>query len=59
MGLTDRQVVDWRGLVADRIEAMAWDRVVADVSPFLEHAEDVGMLTKENVLGLVTGSMSR
>lgn len=51
MDLTEQRIAAWRSLVADRIEAMEWDRVVADVSPFLERAEDVGMLTRENVLG--------
>ena len=53
MELTDQQISDWRSLVADRVAAMEWDRVVADVRPFLERAEDVGMLTRENVLGLL------
>ena len=53
MELTDRQISAWRGLMADRITAMEWDRVVADVSPFLERTEDLAMLTRENVLGLL------
>jgi predicted nucleotidyltransferase component of viral defense system len=57
--LTDQQISAWRSLVVDRIAAMEWNRVVADVSPFLERTEDVGMLTRENVLGLLKGSTSR
>ncbi len=53
MELTDQQISAWRSLVADRVAAMEWDRVVADVRPFLERAEDVGMLTRENVLNLL------
>ena len=53
MELTNQQVSDWRSLVADRVVAMAWDRVVADVSPFLERREEMAMLTKENVLRLL------
>ena len=53
MELTDRQVSAWRTLVTDRIAAMEWDRVVADVSPFLERTEDLAFLTKENVLSLL------
>lgn len=44
---------DKSSLLADRIAAMEWDRVVTDVRPFFERAEDVGMLTRENVLGLL------
>ena len=53
MQLTDRQVVDWRNLVAERITAMEWHRVVEDVHPFLERTEDLGLLTRENVLSLL------
>ena len=56
MELTDQQVSDWRDLVADRIAAMEWNRVIADISPFLERTEDLAMLTKENVLGLLRRS---
>ncbi len=58
MEMTDRQISAWRSLIADRVAAMEWDRVVADVRPFLERTEDVNMLTRENVLGLLKGSMS-
>ena len=51
--LTDQQVAEWRGLVTDRIAAMEWNRVIADVRPFLERAEDLAMLRREYVLGLL------
>ena len=35
MKLTDRQIANWRDLVADRIMSMDWKRVVEDVSPLL------------------------
>lgn len=53
MSLTDSQLGDWRSIVADRIAAMEWDRVVADVRPFLEQAEDLAMLKREGVLKLL------
>ena len=34
MDLTKAEVAGWRKLVADRVAAMDWDRVVADVSRF-------------------------
>lgn len=51
--LTDSELRDWRGIVAERVAAMDWDRVVADVQPFLERAEDVAMLAREGVLALL------
>jgi hypothetical protein len=56
MELTDLQVAGWRDLVSDRLAAMEWNRAVADVRPFLERAEDLALLTQENVLGLLRRS---
>ena len=53
MAETTGSVEDWRRLVADRINAMDWDRVTADVSPFLESSREIAMLTRENVLSLL------
>jgi hypothetical protein len=40
----------WRETVRDRLEALAWDRVVADVRPFLEIEGETSLLIQENVL---------
>jgi len=40
----------WRGVVRDRLQTMRWDRVVADVRPFLELSASPGLLTPENVM---------
>lgn len=53
MTMSDRQVANWRSLIGDRIAAMDWDLVIADVSPFLERSEELAMLNRENVLGLL------
>ena len=53
MGLSDTAVGRWRTLVAERITAMDWDRVVADVAPFLERSEEIELLTRDNVLNLL------
>jgi len=45
---------NWRGLVWERIETSKWEQVVADVRPFLERAEDIRLLTKENLLSLLS-----
>jgi predicted nucleotidyltransferase component of viral defense system len=41
---------NWREQVQRRVQRMAWERVVADVRPFLEPGADAGLLTRENVL---------
>ena len=41
----------WRGAVAERVEALPWEAIVADVRPFLESGEE--MATKAEVLGLL------
>jgi len=41
---------NWREAVRNRLQTIAWDRVVADVRPFLEPSADLDLLTLENVL---------
>ena len=53
VGLSDAQIEDWRTLVQTRLKEMDWDRVRADVSPFLERTEDTSLLTRENLLSLL------
>lgn len=53
MDLSDSDVAEWRVLIADRVARMDWDRVVADVRPFLERSEEIEMLTRKNVLRLL------
>ena len=59
MELTDRRVADRKDLVAERIAAMEWSRVVADVQPFLERSEEIAFLSRENVLSLLKQRGSR
>jgi hypothetical protein len=33
-----------------RISKYHWDKVIADVRPFVEKQRDLGMLTKENLI---------
>jgi len=44
---------NWRQLVCRRVEMLSWKQIVEDVRPFLERAEDVALLTKENLLALL------
>jgi hypothetical protein len=50
--LTDQS---WRPLVLQRVEALDWKRVVADVEPFLERPADTALLTRENLTSLLSG----
>jgi predicted nucleotidyltransferase component of viral defense system len=45
---------NWREIVSDRLQALSWDRVVSDVRPFLEADTDTGLLTRENLLRVVS-----
>ncbi len=41
---------NWREIVRDRLQTLAWDQVVADVRPFLEPSANLDLLTLENVM---------
>ena len=43
----------WRAAVRERLEALNWRQVGSDVGPFLERQEEVGLVTKGNVLSLL------
>ena len=44
---------NWREIVRSRIEAMSFEQALEDVRPFLEPTEDVGLLTKNNLMSLL------
>ena len=41
---------NWRSLLRDRMNDLDWERVISDVSPFLENPGDMEFLTKENII---------
>ena len=45
---------NWRAAIRRRLDALAWDRVAADVRPFLEREADVELLTRENAARLLS-----
>jgi hypothetical protein len=45
---------NWRGVVYARLESVAWEQALDDVRPFLSATEDPALLTRENVLRLLT-----
>ena len=48
---------NWRATIRRRLDALAWDRVAADVRPFLEREADVELLTRENAVRLLSERM--
>lgn len=40
----------WREAVSAKVGSLNWRDVLADVRPFLQHSEDIAMLTQENVV---------
>jgi hypothetical protein len=43
----------WRQRIEEKLEAMDWRQVLADVRPFLENSHELDLLTLENLLGLL------
>lgn len=44
---------DWRNAIARRLRDLDWQRVVADVRPFLERDQDVESMQEDNVARLL------
>lgn len=45
----------WPTHLVNRVGSMDWNSVIADVSPFLEDSHDIELLTRENVLSMLSG----
>jgi hypothetical protein len=43
----------WRRLVRGRLRGLPWERIRADVTPFLESGDDAGLVTPENLSRLL------
>jgi len=41
---------NWRAMVRRRLQAVPWERIVADVRPFLSPGADLALLTPENLM---------
>lgn len=46
----------WRTPVLDRVQNADWSRIVADVQPFLEDSSEIDLVTRENLVRLISGS---
>jgi hypothetical protein len=47
--------VTWRALVRQRVETYDWERVVADVQPFLESPSEIDLVSRENADRVLRG----
>jgi predicted nucleotidyltransferase component of viral defense system len=46
-------VNNWRDEISMRISGFDWDKVIADIRPFVDKQKDLEMLTRENLLSLL------
>jgi predicted nucleotidyltransferase component of viral defense system len=46
-------VENWREIVRSKVELISFEQALDDLQPFLGASEDIGLLTKENLLGLL------
>jgi hypothetical protein len=44
---------NWRLFLRSRVQSLPWERLQADVSPFLERSADLQLLTRENLLHVI------
>lgn len=44
----------WRSALRDRLQTLDWERVTADVRPFLESRDEEALLTQETVFRLLS-----
>lgn len=47
------QADNWREIIRLKVEAMSFEQALDDVRPFLGSSEDIGLLTKNNLMGLL------
>jgi hypothetical protein len=44
---------NWKSIVAEKMSTLNWQIVKSDVEPFLDRKNEMELLTKENILGLL------
>ena len=49
----DLTASNWRGVLSERLQTLAWENVQKDVRPFIEPSVNLEILTRENLLRLV------
>ena len=48
----------WTEPVAERLEALNWERALGDVRPFLDEQDEIALVTRDNALRLLARSGS-
>jgi hypothetical protein len=43
----------WRSVVADRVDSVDWQRIVEDVTPLVESGDELSLLDRKNLSGLL------
>ena len=51
---TEIDMSNWKLPVIERVKMMDWGRVLSDLRPFLERQDDLKLLTRENILQLLS-----
>jgi hypothetical protein len=47
-------VDNWRDITRERIDAISWDYLLSDIRPFIQADQDIELLTKENLVKLLS-----
>jgi len=45
---------NWREIINDHLQKLNWQRVVSDIRPFLEIGEEANLLTRDNLIQLIS-----
>jgi hypothetical protein len=53
---TEFTLKNWREHIAERLSEFDWDKIVADVKPFIEKQSNLHLLTHENLIKLLNDS---
>ena len=52
-------IYNWKNEISQRISQYDWNKVIADVRPFIERQQDLKLLAKENLLKLLENDVNR
>ena len=54
---TEFTLENWRQQIAARLSEFDWNKIIADVKPFIEKQNDLNMLTPENIMKVLNDSI--
>lgn len=47
-------MLNWKNYIAEKVESTPWETVLSDIAPFLENQRELALLTKSNMLKLLS-----